>query len=738
MPKQSVSKSSFFRLDSTYHNRNEYDKTNKILPNSQSTSIIYSQTVEPETTNKESTNNVTNITASNDMNLTSQRNTASEARGNINDTNTTFICNFCKKRSFTSYKGLNIHIRACLKKVNAVSTTTSSQPVLTRNEQSEDADSNVPTFKWGDVSGNKFSNDLNFIYDKIVYWKKNLFLLPSGSVGKSFIREMTRLVNSWIKDSPIKDVALKARHVMPALLLQKPSKKSKSKDHTNALERRMNLWTKGELLALFDECVTIQEILNPPNVKADISSISKKFRILMQKGDVNGALRILTDNMNNGILPLNDDTLLLLEQKHPEVGEVYDEALLDEPLKRIHPIVFDAINEDTVLKAATVTKGGSGPSGLDADGWRRILCSSVFGTTNLDLRKAIAELIKKLCIEPITPNTDGTSSSIEAFVACRMIPLNKNPGLRPIGVGEILRRISGKVVMSLSKNDVTQSAGSLQVCAGQKAGVEAAIHAMHDIYNSEEAEAVLLIDAENAFNLINRKVMIHNISILCPIIATFVRNCYNVPARLFILGGKEILSKEGTTQGDPTAMAAYAIGITLLLKLLHELICMNNYISKEVAFADDFTVAGKISEIRKFWDMVIISGPKYGYFPKAEKYFLIVKENYIDVANDQFVDTNVKITTTGQRHLGAVIGSPNFKTEYVNHKILDLVKQLKILSKIAEIEPQSAYCAFVTGFKSKLTFLLRTIPDIQDLLKPIEDTIMYDFFTRSNWWSSLF
>ena len=120
------------------------------------------------------------------MILTSQRNTASEARGNINDTNTTFICNFCKKRSFTSYKGLNIHIRACLKKVNAVSTTTSSQPVLTRNEQSEDADSNVSTFKWGDASGNKFSNDLNFIYDKIVYWKKNLFLLPSGSVGEKF------------------------------------------------------------------------------------------------------------------------------------------------------------------------------------------------------------------------------------------------------------------------------------------------------------------------------------------------------------------------------------------------------------------------------------------------------------------------------------------------------------------------------------------------------------------------
>ena len=56
--------------------------------------------------------------------------------------------------------------------------------------------------------------------------------------------------------------------------------------------------------------------------------------------------------------------------------------------------------------------------------------------------------------------------------------------------------------------------------------------------------------------------MLHNISILCPIIATFVNNCYAVPARMFLIAGKEICSNEGTTHGDPTVMAAYAIGVT--------------------------------------------------------------------------------------------------------------------------------------------------------------------------------
>ena len=48
--------------------------------------------------------------------------------------------------------------------------------------------------------------------------------------------------------------------------------------------------------------------------------------------------------MSNGILPLNDDTLLLLEQKHPKEGEVHEEALLDQPFERIHSIVYEVID----------------------------------------------------------------------------------------------------------------------------------------------------------------------------------------------------------------------------------------------------------------------------------------------------------------------------------------------------------------------------------------------------------
>ena len=140
---------------------------------------------------------------------------------------------------------------------------------------------------------------------------------------------------------------------------------------------------------------------------------------------------------------------------------------------------------------------------------------------------------------------------MEAFLACRLVPLDKRPGLRPIGVGEVLRRISAKVVMSIVKEDVITSCSKVQMCSGQAAGSEAVIHSMREMFENEESEAILLVDAANAFNSINRQVLLHNIKILCPILGRYVNNNYRVPSRLFAIGGYEIKSKEGTTQGDP-------------------------------------------------------------------------------------------------------------------------------------------------------------------------------------------
>ena len=127
-----------------------------------------------------------------------------------------------------------------------------------------------------------------------------------------------------------------------------------------------------------------------------------------------------------------------------------------------------------------------------------------FIKSGTDLCASIAAMTRRLRTEYIDP------LSIEAILANRLIPLEKEEGaVRPIGVEEVIRRIMGKCVMIVTKPDVIDVSGSLQVFAGQKSGSEARIHAKRSILKADATDAVLLIDASNAFNALNRAAALH-------------------------------------------------------------------------------------------------------------------------------------------------------------------------------------------------------------------------------------
>ena len=124
-----------------------------------------------------------------------------------------------------------------------------------------------------------------------------------------------------------------------------------------------------------------------------------------------------------------------LKKKHPEPAPIQGDPLLRGPLQPIPECFFDSICEQTILKAAKDTKGSGGPSGLGTDQCRRILCSEKFLQEGLALREELAIFTRNLATIHFDPKL------IETYIACRLIPLDKNPGIRPIGVGEVWRRI---------------------------------------------------------------------------------------------------------------------------------------------------------------------------------------------------------------------------------------------------------------------------------------------------------
>ena len=116
-------------------------------------------------------------------------------------------------------------------------------------------------FIWGNIQGKEFHVIVNQAYEEVVHWWRNLFQIPSGSAGKAFVTELAHLYQAYADGSSLEGVAMKACMVAPILLLQKSSRTSKSKDHVNHLQRRLDLWHKGEVQSLISEGKCIQNRL---------------------------------------------------------------------------------------------------------------------------------------------------------------------------------------------------------------------------------------------------------------------------------------------------------------------------------------------------------------------------------------------------------------------------------------------------------------------------------------------
>ena len=145
--------------------------------------------------------------------------------------------------------------------------------------------------------------------------------------------------------------------------------------------------------------------------------------------------------------------------------------------------------------------------------------------------------------------------------------------------------------------------------------------------------------------------------------------------------------------------------------------------ARQAAYADDLTGSGTIDELKVWWDLVINFGPYIGYHAKPSKSWLIVKSEHLNYAKEVFKGTGLQITTEGQRHLGAVVGSELFKQEYVAGKIDGWIAEIEKLGEVAKVEPHVAYCAFVFGLQHRYTYLLRTIPNISEELKRLDQAI---------------
>ena len=223
----------------------------------------------------------------------------------------------------------------------------------------------------------------------------------------------------------------------------------------------------------------------------------------------------------------------------------------------------------------------------------------------------MAELVRRFA------NTIIDWNDIQALMACRLIALDKCPGVRPIGVGEVPRRILSKVMAAATSADVEELCGTNQLCSGLKAGIEGAVHAMNDLFEESSGEGwgLLFVDASNAFNSVSRVAALWNVRVLWPRCSCYLFNYYRGYAIQVVRGAEEhVLSREGVTQGDPLSMLMYAVAILPLIQALED---RNRWFQNW--YADDSACAAKLQRLREWFDKMLEIGPEFGYYPEPKK-----------------------------------------------------------------------------------------------------------------------
>ena len=126
----------------------------------------------------------------------------------------------------------------------------------------------------------------------------------------------------------------------------------------------------------------------------------------------------------------------VLKQKHPEAKPINPTAVVatDHIRQELHPVIFDETTGPLIRSSALRTEGSAGPSGMKLRGGDPYVPLSVRIYQNFVMPSPA-------CVNGYLPPAYVNQNALSAFTACRLIALNKCPGIRSIGVGEMARHI---------------------------------------------------------------------------------------------------------------------------------------------------------------------------------------------------------------------------------------------------------------------------------------------------------
>ena len=141
-------------------------------------------------------------------------------------------------------------------------------------------------------------------------------------------------------------------------------------------------------------------------------------------------------------------------------------------------------------------------------------------------------------------------------------------GYRPIAVGEVLRRLSGKCLMRLVRDDAQTYFWTGQVGVAVPGGAERAIHAVRawtQRHQGSPHKILVKLDYSNAFNCVSRAAVLTSSAEHFPQLSRWATWCYQQPSRLQF-GEHVLFSRAGVQQGDPLGPLLFSLALQPIIE----------------------------------------------------------------------------------------------------------------------------------------------------------------------------
>ena len=403
----------------------------------------------------------------------------------------------------------------------------------------------------------------------------------------------------------------------------------------NNVESKLNRWLNGEATQLWFEATSSVKplVIKPlPSGEFDV----KRARQLGHEGSYRKAIAAHCPER----LCFDDAALSVLQEKHPPAVTA---VLSPEPPPDLIPC---SISRDILINCV---KSFPKDSAAGVSKFYATHLSNAF----LCLSPAYGDQAISAVLDVVNLLARGEAPTSIAPYLCGAILLalkKKDGGIRPIAVGEILRRLVAKCLCRLSSQKAASLLVPLQVGVGVPGGCEAVSHALNGLVatvSDTTSLAILQVDLKNAFNTLDRSSILWQVADQFP---ELLQSCYSQPSWLKF-GNFIVLSACGVQQGDILAPLLFALTIHPIIVALKnqfpDLAC-------NVWYLDDGSFIGDVYLLAQVFPHLVSSMAKVGLEVSVEKC-----EAWYPIPNLVFsaLPNAITVRSSGLKNLGAAIST---------------------------------------------------------------------------------